>query len=102
MTQQEQSGNLIWYWNSKPFKLKHLHHNQLDCIKKLLLKSNTKWYGQTTEYWLNAIKQVEKPINKKNTNEATDLIISNRIKQCTLKANYLTNMIIKANNKTIK
>lgn len=105
MNVKESSGDLIWYWNKKPIKLKYLHYNQLDSIKKTLLTSkkyNNNWFGHSKDHWLNAIKSIEKSNNKKNTNEAKDIIINNRIKNATLKANYLTNIIINANNKNNK
>lgn len=103
MTLLEKANNDVWYWHSKPYKLKDLDPKQLSSIKQTLLKSNNrKWFNNTRDYWLNAIKLVEKVKNKQMTNEAIDIILNNRIKKATLEANGLTNKIINCINKSVK
>ena len=94
MTRLEEAQNLTWYWHKKPIKLKNLDPRQLESIKKTLQGSKSNWFSRTPSYWLNAIKLVEKRIDKQSTNEAIGLIKDQRIKNAELKANYLTNKII--------
>lgn len=103
MTLLEQANNETWYWHSKPIKLKDLDPKQLSSIKQTLIKSpNKMWFNKSKQKWLSSIKLVEKIKDKEVTKEAVDIIINSRINNAKLKANYITNIIIKANNKGIR
>lgn len=54
-------SHLAWIWRNKPIKLTELHPKQLNSIKHTLNTSNSaNWFGLSKDYWLNAIKEVEK------------------------------------------
>ena len=65
----KQSEEKVWYWNKKPVKLGNLTDGQLNSIKQSIKKSKSNWFGQSKEYWLNAINPILKAREIQNINQ---------------------------------
>lgn len=92
---------LEWTWNGRKTPLKDLSDSQLHSIKDTLVKSKNDWFGISKKQWLEEINPMIKQREKTNIVQISNEIFNRRIKNTTLRANYIVNNMIKSSNQTL-
>lgn len=89
MNLTDKSKELVWNWNGIPTKLKDLTDGQLHSIKQSINKSKNNWFGQSKDYWLNAINPVLKQREASNINQIVQRKELNRTTEAIKGANLI-------------